>query len=237
MFKSNDDNSPITEKKQTYYAGTWLAGSNAYEDFDTYRYSIYKMPITCNLPYESENLGFFRKGDSATATWSRTDSESYETSVQATLTASRSLETGVKASIKMFEVGISKTTSIEASVSASLTHSTSWSETQGYSHNYTITENGNYFRQRRAYYDMYVIFSFEIPYTKTMTHAYEGWWYREWYSYQRQSGYIYRGYKVYYSYKTDCSKAFVRYQGDSNGNLVFADADYKDAYGYDILYI
>ena len=237
LVKSNSDSDPIYKAKQTYKAGTWLAGKDDYKDFDTYRYSIYKMPIVCNLPYESYNQGFYRQGDSESVTWSKTESTSYETSVETTLKASTSLETGVKASIKMFEVGISKTSQIEGSISSSWTKTTSTSVTESRTRNYVINESGYYFKQRRAFYDMYVILSFEIPYSKTMTHAYEGWWYREWYNYERQSGYIFRGYQVYYKFRTDLSDCFVRYSGDSNGNLVFADQDYKNVNGTQHLYI
>ena len=238
IFENSEYNNdtPVKAFKQVYKAGTFLAGQDCYEKFDTYHYSIYDMETVVNLPISSESIGYRWTGNTYQRTHSSTVQETYETSVSSTLSGSSGFGLNAKLGLNIFDIGISSKEEISASVSSTWKHTNTTSTTDSITETFTFIEDGYYYLQRRANFDMYVILSFEIPYIQKITPQYQGWWYREYYDYTKLWGYEYLGYKVYYKFRTDCGESFIRYVGQ-NGNFVFADSRFRNVCGNDLVYV
>lgn len=205
-------------------------GKDKTVDLDKYAYCIYKIGVV-NAPYQSDACGYFTKGDSISITYEKLYSNTYESCLSSTLTSSSSVTKGVSANIDIFKIGISKVSSITDSLTNVFNQSHTFSTKSNITMNYNINQSGIYYRQRRANYEAYAIYSYEIQYKDTITTKRVGLYNNKYHNYSI-SGYKYLGMKTTYEYLADNGEFISYYESLNDGTHRYAGPILNSNYYY-----
>lgn len=205
--------------------------NDEYENYLTHHYIIFKLDTTVNAPYQSEVIGYLYNGSAYEITHSKTEEKTYELSLAATL--KRCLASSVNALFKfdLLDIGGSSTESIESALTAGIKTTTSITNVSSQTITYPITEDGVYYAQRRANYELYLIASFEIDYFVSTEKKQVGLYENTYYTYKAQA-YKLLETKLWYKLKSDCGFTLARYEYDDDGQAVYAGPTVNGTYIY-----
>ena len=166
---------------------------------NNYAYSYFEIGVF-NLPYQTSSPYTFSKGEEVTITHESLSSSTYESSLSNTLSISNQLKSSVTANIDIFDIGLSSVTSIKNQLVKTIGNSTTFSSKSTITRTHKIEEDSVYYIQRRANFNMYLI-----------------------YSYQKVSGgYKYIGEKTWYQYISDTGETLAKYASLDNGTLRYS---------------
>ena len=237
----NDDDSSINIERLVYHPNTFFAGIDSYKSYDTYRYSIYKMPVVFNMPYVSEVCGVSSNDGTQEAwiKWKETAlAGDYETKAKEEFERTFENEIKEKESKNILFNEIPMLDKIKDSIPEKYTNKHPI-QTDSFVDTFKDSwESGYYNFQRRATYNMYIILSFEVDYKKDTSSLYEGWWYREFYDYKRiESSYKYLGYSIEFELISDKGPAFIQYFQNENLLMDFSDLKYANKQKENYIYL
>ncbi|MCR5786867.1 MAG: hypothetical protein K6G28_04130 [Acholeplasmatales bacterium] len=207
------------ESKEVKWTENWARNSK-YEDYDTMAYAAYKVGII-NAPIEGECLGYRYKGDFDEFKYSNTESISMEkvTSEADKYAVSGSIETNFHIKKLPFKAKIEgKYEHVEERITKDVITTANTKE-QSYHHDYT--EEGTYFKQRRANFELYEVQVYEIAYYPQDTKKRAGAWQWDHFIEYIPIGYYLRD--VYYTskYVSDCGIGVYKYKPLDDGHFLY----------------
>lgn len=193
------------------------------ESLPTLKIMMYQIGVI-NAPYVSTCLGTYKAGTILKRTMSNQITDSYEKSTSTTIGASASISKGIKASVDFFELSQNNIGQFkfEKEVTRKFSHTQSTTET--YEVDETVKEDGEYFLQGRAYYDVFACVVYNINYKTVLINRIRTglWMYDNYYS-NKFDNYTYNGTYFTLDYTRDGGKSIVKYKVLDDGTCEYDD--------------